>query len=581
MLNIPNQIINLFKTDSVRKNFRVHFPNGENADLTNSDIVAGSVQFTESICSKDVLQFGLAESSRIQFECVNVQNIYGTEIECGIEIDTSSLSAGDISTIQGNPGDGTLVLENDSDIGYGFYRVPYGVFTVTNCPRSAGAMWKRKVEAYEKNAVGGVIISPFLKNKYNCYFNQGSNTKMVQNMALIMADISQNIDALNATQTEVTMLTNGNIIKSDVSWQYQNSTIQVRFIQGSPYKNANAFVTSTNDSVYKITCSIDYTVIDQILEKIDSYGVPKSIRDFILAELTYGYNANDGYDTSRGMFPFDNQEDTGYFYPYVNNASNAFGIYLNIGAIATVEVFDGNNTYSYTLGNPVSDFHLYRYQTTDTNLLHENIQIDSNGSSPYGVTYFGSLDITKLAESYAELNAQFRKDDRTGNAEYVTLSKSSPISLDLDDYSELWWDEFNISPIGTVNIKYYDIDLGAEQNYIYNFGDGVSVYDMTDNYFLSKLSVSASDLNDTVENFVKGLIDTYFIPNIQDIAFTPVTLDMLGLPFLESGDYLEIDDGNNGTVGTYIMNHTISGEQFLFDDIESKGGEIIGDVRNA
>ena len=124
MLTVPATIQTLFKTDSVRKNFRVHFPNGENADLTNSDIISGSVRFTESVCSKDVLQFGLAEASRIEFECFNVQNIYGMTIECGIEVDTSSLSAAQISAIQGNPGDGTLVLVGDSDIGYGFYRVP-------------------------------------------------------------------------------------------------------------------------------------------------------------------------------------------------------------------------------------------------------------------------------------------------------------------------------------------------------------------------------------------------------------------------------------------------------------------------
>ena len=90
MLTVPATIQTLFKTDGIRKNFRVHFPNGENADLTNADIVQESVTFTESVCSQNVFQFGLSERSEIDFECVGVQNIYGMTIECGIEIDTSS-----------------------------------------------------------------------------------------------------------------------------------------------------------------------------------------------------------------------------------------------------------------------------------------------------------------------------------------------------------------------------------------------------------------------------------------------------------------------------------------------------------
>ena len=76
MLNIPDEIKALFKNGSAFKNFHVHFPNGENADLNNDDIVAESVQFTESICSKEVFQFGLSERSQIEFECVGVQNIF-------------------------------------------------------------------------------------------------------------------------------------------------------------------------------------------------------------------------------------------------------------------------------------------------------------------------------------------------------------------------------------------------------------------------------------------------------------------------------------------------------------------------
>ena len=47
MLNIPTEVIELFKSDSIPKVFHVRFPNGEYRDLTNADIVSESVSFDE------------------------------------------------------------------------------------------------------------------------------------------------------------------------------------------------------------------------------------------------------------------------------------------------------------------------------------------------------------------------------------------------------------------------------------------------------------------------------------------------------------------------------------------------------
>ena len=38
MLNIPESVKALFRADSVHKNFRVQFPNGEFPDITNDNI---------------------------------------------------------------------------------------------------------------------------------------------------------------------------------------------------------------------------------------------------------------------------------------------------------------------------------------------------------------------------------------------------------------------------------------------------------------------------------------------------------------------------------------------------------------
>ena len=86
MLNVPNEVLNLIKADGTMKNFRVHFPNGERADIISSDIYEENVSLSESVCSRPELKLGMCESPVIEFEAVGIENIKGCKIECSIEI---------------------------------------------------------------------------------------------------------------------------------------------------------------------------------------------------------------------------------------------------------------------------------------------------------------------------------------------------------------------------------------------------------------------------------------------------------------------------------------------------------------
>lgn len=173
MLNIPDAIKTLYQQDSVRKNFRVKFPNGEMPDITNSNVLTESVTFTESLCSQQYLKFGLTEASEIQFETIGIGNMLGMTIECYSEIDTTSLTAAQIADIQAMTGlDGELVLAADSDLTnydgttWGFYRVPYGTFVVDECPRSHGAMTHRRVTAYTNKPDEVIDFAQFLTGPF-------------------------------------------------------------------------------------------------------------------------------------------------------------------------------------------------------------------------------------------------------------------------------------------------------------------------------------------------------------------------------------------------------------------------------
>jgi hypothetical protein len=138
MIQVPDEIKELLKQGSVRKNFRVKFPNGDHADLTNKDIISESVSFTESLCSQDELKFGLCEANTISFETFNVGNIKGKTIDCQIEIDCTSLDA---SFIEDN-------CTTPDDLDYPVYSIAYGRFEVDSCVRDSGNLQRRKVDAF-------------------------------------------------------------------------------------------------------------------------------------------------------------------------------------------------------------------------------------------------------------------------------------------------------------------------------------------------------------------------------------------------------------------------------------------------
>ncbi len=123
MIEVPQEIQELFKQDSISKNFRVHFPNGEFRDLVNKDFVSESVIFTESISSGNAIKFGEVEKSSIEFKMYFSENIKRKLIYCGIEIDITELGEDFIEEYG----------QTSQDVPYPYYFVPYGYFVVQSC----------------------------------------------------------------------------------------------------------------------------------------------------------------------------------------------------------------------------------------------------------------------------------------------------------------------------------------------------------------------------------------------------------------------------------------------------------------
>ena len=147
MLNLHPIIELLFS--SAKKNFRVTFPNG-GTDIKNDQIVSESVKMSEGVCSENVFRFGAMERSSIEFDAVGISDITGQTIACYLELDCSSLSAAELNAVDDAQYDGELVRSASSDLGYPFYRIPYGGYIVQSADRAQGSHDRRHVSAMSR-----------------------------------------------------------------------------------------------------------------------------------------------------------------------------------------------------------------------------------------------------------------------------------------------------------------------------------------------------------------------------------------------------------------------------------------------
>lgn len=618
MLNVPETVKHLFKQDGIRKNFRVHFPNGELPDITNDNIAQESVRFTESICSQDVLKFGLTEAPVIEFETVGIANMYGMWIECGIEIDLSSLSAAQIADIAAGTWDGYYTPLEDSDIGFAFFHVPYGVFRVESCPRDHQAMTHRQVQAFGYSP-RDLNDNPFEAKKRNALnLPESYQPNMYQFLLEIVGyNMPGTMEREGFAETPVSE-----------SMYHPQSTSQTVFSQYFTVKDSNGtdhtLLTSvqyfhgytegsgsqsrprklTPDSLYSANMNgVSYfTILRNIASALehDRIGIDLEKSGFaswisLAKAMLTGVNGINYLYPGVSYYPqfesmgggshyqkIDIEGDNAVVYPHVNtytgeiNNINVVGIYETFfipsdflidrstadggGSVFEYRVPTRASFTRYTRSEPIPDLALTFPQTASGKLAVA-------GASATGYSYGGNISTPDIINGYIEMFARFGRVNRHNYFEMLRLLDDSPVSIAPAEYSQFWWDEYDVLPIGSIKYTYTDSD-NQEAVQEYEFGNGASVYDMTGNALIKAMHIS----NTTT---LEGILASNFVPNLAPIAFTPIDLSMKGLPYIETGDYIAVA-AEDGTIAySFNMRQEISGIQVLTATVESTSGDII------
>lgn len=610
MLNIPDSVKALYKLDACRKNFRVHFPDGELPDVKNENIVQESVHFCESVSSRDVLKFGLTEASSIEFECVGVANMYGMTIECSSEIDCSSLSAAEIAEIEAGEWDGEYVPLADSDLGYAYFRVPYGVFRVESCPRDHQAMAHRKVTAYTQ-MMGTRPTSPQEVGRLSVEIpNNESYTASVEktvlaNLGYFSPDIvtacgyTKEAGKAFSTSTDrpggqtdfsttVVVEQRGN--EGQELTLYYRYTCFERYIQDvsvAPTETVSiSDLLSVEFNGYDISAFYDFvTWLDEnyILKKVGGTSYPSGTKfsdvdTFRMAGWRITRVKRNTVNDSTNYVPI--YSDVPCLWTYRGDSKNASDYYRT--EFRLMQNCSLENSGGYVIKEAhenLSNLPLVRINKYAKSNGSPSIVYEATGSRKNRVTgrtefsYTDSYDLQSLSQDYFEIISSFLSANRNGGYSLKRLDNYSPVSIAPNGYSQMWWDEYNVEPIGTIRYAYTD-EAGEEQIVDYQFGDGASVYDMTDNAVLKAMSGASPDV-------IESLLDTSFIPHLGPVNFTPIDLNMKGLPYLEAGDALAFTAQDGTVCNSYALRQEIDGIQSLTAQIDSESGLIIDSEEGA
>lgn len=175
------------------------------------------------------------------------------------------------------------------------------------------------------------------------------------------------------------------------------------------------------------------------------------------------------------------------------------------------------------------------------------------------VCQFGKLDRVTDLFSGVELNSSRLYPAETLYPENTLYPDGAALSSEKNMYSKLWGDEGNIQKWRYLIITYKGLDEEQKEK---EFtlqrtvnADGTQDYNMSDNWIFKNLIWTAAQVGEYADAMVAKM---------RDMTWFPYEMWCAGLPYLETGDEIEISIGQN-TYTSYVLQRQLKGIQNLQD----------------
>lgn len=573
MVNVPKKIKNLLKQPGVKKNVRIHFPNGEHDDLTNAYYIEeDSVRFTESVCSStEGIRFGLCESSIFEATVHHVDaNLKDCEIEVEIEIDVSNIELTE---------DEQKLIKYDPQLDFTYFPIKYGTFYIDECKQNMDRL-TRDLKAYTRDHDFEKYLDPitygFLKHRIGFK----NSTELNLNMVALTASIMNSIDIpgmsctyLGTAEDEVTYHFNWSE-RIDSFEPYENHKDLYLLIKtiGEPARysrkldkalyveDRSGINTTAQDAcldyirnivdVYGFNPFKDYTVTETNFVDEPTYLHNSKPLD-VIQKLPYYKNFVGSYSYKTGKGYEKNYTPVMYnyicFYPYINSDISNFskGQMINVPYEITVRYVEKTTSdfFPDEILVDISDTFTIRdknqifvKEASFANNWHESFEMEKfdNDSEGTDKAYYPKSfpEADSLVESFLELYCAFGKIDRDGKFVWDRLDRNDEDTLLMSPYLKMTPNLVMKSDIqmGVLPAAYYD---GNTYRNIWVDDEPIVGY--------GKVFASIKDENSTEEVYMertipKNIKTSYVDPignctNIELVVHSPLRPLIFGAPY--------------------------------------------------
>lgn len=591
MIDVPTRVKDALRENNLLKNYRFNVLNDDDTvDFTidNNNLKSEKVCFDERLASGDVLKFGLCEGTSLEFQYFNLPDINGRRIQAFID-----------------------VQYKDAEGQKQWYTIPMGFYTVKKCPMqfSTGI---RKVTAYNK------LMSDYLDSDMTTEINELIATGTEGNsgsipVTLVLNDLLNGYSIVTDYKGVSSSVTNykrkdgGTINSKVVYYRDENGRIKTKYLHYFIFSIEIVVEDITEANICEITVK-SRNIANAIYSKYHEIMDAQYYTDRELTTTVFDYMKNterssvgarikrsNGTSTVQYITynvlkdAYDDGLDeitklmTNIMYYQETSLSTPYNFYISVPCLM---VINGENQPSF------SDAEIVAGQTEMIDIMSATdwgsvkvIQspIGEQRLTTENMQQNQQVTIRDLQTAVYELNCQFGKLDRqTDLFSGVELNNLTLYPQDVlypedtlypsgtkertikSSYSQLWTDDGGEQSFKYLIITYQGLD---ENNQKVEFTlqrtintHGTTNYNLSDNWLFKNLVWTAEQV---------GAFADAMVEKMRNIRWFPFEMWASGLPYLETGDEIEIVDRQGQTHTSYVLKRTLEGIQNLQDTYEN------------
>lgn len=278
----------------------------------------------------------------------------------------------------------------------------------------------------------------------------------------------------------------------------------------------------------------------------------------------------------------DNTEVIPLFKGYIDDVTNLthedytrqITAYDVLYRINNAEVTSWYNSLPFpiTIANMRNSFFAYMgVNQVPTYLVNDNMTVNKSIDDEH-------ISGETIIKSICQINGVYGQIDRYGNFIYRTLTVGTQALYPREDlfpdedlypsaenaldniskahYKSVKYEDYEVAPITKVQL------ISREDQIIATAGKGSNAFTVSGNALI--YDKSAAELQSVAQNLLN---------NVQYLWYVPTTVESVGLPYVECGDFVMCSTRRN-IVRAYVLTRTLKGVQFLEDTFEAEGDEF-------